>query len=365
MEHIRLKQTPLFQLHDSLGAKFAPFGGWLMPIQYEGIIAEHNRTRESASIFDICHMGEFLIYGDGLRSGLDNMVTFNVSTMPLGSCKYGFMLNEEGGIIDDLIIYRLEQEKYMLVVNAATRQKDITHIRRHLLPETLLEDISDSTAKLDLQGPISQDVLTGFLGPAILGLKYYHFLELTILGKPAIVSRTGYTGELGYELYIDAGQASELWKTLLKNAKVEPAGLGARDTLRLEMGLPLYGQDIYEETTPLEAGLERFVDFKKDFIGKDILVKQIEQGLSKKLVSFVSDTRRSPRRNDKIISEKKEVGFVTSGSFSPSLGLGIGMGYVENGYDWLGLKIAIKNEKTELLAQITDKPFYKSGSARR
>ena len=365
MEQTRLKQTPLFKLHDDLSAKFAPFGGWLMPIQYEGIIAEHNWTRESASLFDICHMGEFIIHGDAIGSGLDNIVTFNVSTLPLGSCKYGFMLNKEGGIIDDLIVYRLEQEKFMLVVNAATRCKDFNHIKSNLSTEATLDDISDHTAKLDLQGPVSRDVMTGFLGPNILALKYFSFLELTILNKKAIVSRTGYTGELGFEIYIDSEQALELWNRLLKSEKVRPAGLGARDTLRLEMGLPLYGQDISEDTTPLEAGLDRFVDFKKDFIGKDILLEQREQGLNKKLVSFISDTRRSPRHDDKIIAEKKEVGQVTSGSFSPSLGFGIGMGYVENGYDWLGLKIAVKNYRSELAAQITDKPFYKSGSARK
>jgi aminomethyltransferase len=360
-----LKQTPLFQLHKNLGAKLAPFGGWLMPIQYEGIIAEHNWARQSAALFDICHMGEFIIYGNAKSCGLENIITFDISNLPMGSCRYGFMLNENGGIIDDLIIYRLEQEKYMLVVNAAARDKDFEHIKKNLSTGITLEDISDRTAKLDLQGPLSRDILTRFLGPDILGLKYYHFTELTILSKQAIVSRTGYTGELGFEIYIDIEDAAELWNMLLKNAEIKPAGLGARDTLRLEMGFPLYGQDINESTTPLEAGLDRFVDLNKFFLGKDILLKQREEGLSRRLISFISDSRRSPRHNDKIISENREVGAVTSGSFSPSLGVGIGMGYVENGYDWLGLRIVVKNERTELLAQITDKPFYKSGSARK
>jgi len=365
MEQIVLKQTPLFQLHKDLGAKFASFGGWLMPIQYDGIIAEHNWARKSAALFDICHMGELIIYGNAKSCGLENIITSNISTMPLGSCRYGFILNENGGIIDDLIIYRLEQEKYMLVVNAATKDKDFEHIKKNLSAGIVLEDISDHTAKLDLQGPLSRDILTNFLGPDILGLKYYHFAEVTILSRPAIVSRTGYTGELGFEIYIDIEQATELWNMLLKNREVRPAGLGARDTLRLEMGFPLYGQDISEETTPLEAGLDSFIDFSKFFLGKDTLLKQRKEGLSRRLISFISDTRRSPRRNDKIISEKREVGAVTSGSFSPSLGAGIGMGYVENGYDWLGLKIVVKSERAELLAQVTDKPFYKSGSARR
>lgn len=365
MEQIALKETPLFQSHKNLGARLAPFGGWLMPIQYEGIIAEHNWTRKSAALFDICHMGEFIIYGDALKSGLENLITFNVSSMPFGSCRYGFMLNENGGIIDDLIIYRLEQEKYMLVVNCATRDKDFEHIKKNLSPGIASEDVSDRTAKLDLQGPLSRDILTRFLGPDILGLQYYHFIELTILNKQAIVSRTGYTGELGFEIYMDIECAREIWDILLKNSEVKPAGLGARDTLRIEMGFPLYGQDIDESTTPLEAGLDRFVDLNKFFLGKDMLLRQREEGLGRRFILFISDTRRSPRHKDKIISEKKEVGMVTSGSFSPGLGVGIGMGYVENGYDWLGLKIVVKNEKTELLAQVTDKPFYKSGSARK
>lgn len=360
-----LKQTPLLRLHEDSGARLAPFGGWLMPIQYEGIIAEHKWTRSSASLFDICHMGEFIVYGDALRNGLQGLVTFDISDMEAGTCRYGFMLNENAGIIDDLVVYRLEQEKFMLVVNAATKDKDFEHIRAGLSAGTIAEDISESTAKLDLQGPLSRDVLTKFLGPDILGLKYYNFIELDILGRHAIVSRTGYTGELGFELYVNAEEAGRLWDILLKNPEVKPAGLGARDTLRLEMGYPLYGQDIDNTTTPLEAGFDKFVDLNKSFIGRDRLLRQKEEGMTKRLAPFTAYTRRSPRHNDKIISDNKQIGTVTSGSFSPSLGFGIGMGYVENGYDWIGMKIIVKNEKAEIQAEITDKPFYKTGSARK
>ncbi len=365
MEQVSLKNTPLLQSHRALGAKTAPFGGWLMPIQYEGIIAEHKHTRESASLFDICHMGEFIFRGDTASSGLENVVTFKLSDMPLGKCRYGFLLNENAGIIDDLVVYRLTDTEYMFVINAATKDKDFEHIKSYVSSSADFRDISENTAKLDLQGPLSRDVLVGFLGADILSLKYYHSLKLTVFNKPCIISRTGYTGELGFEIYIDSTDAKQLWDTLLENAKVKPAGLGARDTLRLEMGYPLYGQDIDDKTSPLEAGFERFVDFDKDFSGKERLLKQKEEGLSRRLISFISDTRRSPRHNDKIISESRDVGYVTSGSFSPSLGKGIGMGYVENGYDFIGSKIILKNDRAELSAQVTDKPFYKSGSARK
>ncbi|NQT95580.1 MAG: glycine cleavage system aminomethyltransferase GcvT [Candidatus Omnitrophica bacterium] len=365
MEDTLLRQTPLFKLHKALGARLAPFGGWLMPIQYKGILTEHQHTRSSASLFDICHMGEFMIYGDVVKSGIENIITFSLSGMEIGKCHYGFMLNKDGGIIDDLVIYKLAEEKYMIVVNAATKNKDFAHLKENLSTDAKLEDISEDTAKLDLQGPLSRDILVKLVSERVLDLGYYSFGHFAAFGEDNIISRTGYTGELGYELYVKTSMAESLWNMLLADERIEPAGLGARDTLRLEMGYPLYGQDIDDKTTPLEAGLEHFVDFNKEFIGKDALIKQKKEGLSKKLASFKTDSRRSPRHNDKIFAEGKEVGIVTSGSFSPSLGMGIGIGYVENGYDWLGAKITIKSEKSELEAKIIDKPFYKEGTARK
>ena len=365
MENKALRHTPLLNQHKDLGAKLGPFGGWLMPIQYEGIIAEHIWTRQSASLFDICHMGEFLIHAEPKNIESDNIFTFRLSSMPLGSCKYGFMLNETGGIIDDLVAYRLETGKWMIVVNASTKDKDLLHISGNLSPEIIIEDISAKTAKLDLQGPLSGDIISQLAGEGIGGLKYYQCGNFILLNRNVIISRTGYTGELGFEIYADRQETADIWDIILADKRVKPAGLGARDTLRLEMCYPLYGQDIDDKTTPLEAGLEQFVDFKKDFIGKNALLKQREEGASKKIISFISDTRRSPRHGDKIYSEDKEVGFVASGSFSPSLGFGIGIGYVENGYDWIGAHISIRNERSELAAQITDRPFYRKGTARR
>ncbi len=364
MENTILKQTPLMIKHKDLRAKLAPFASWFMPIQYEGIIAEHNWTRESASLFDVCHMGEFLIHANPDKMARETIFTFKFVSMPVGACKYGFILNEEGGIVDDLIAYRLDEDRWMLVVNAATKDKDLVCINSRLSEYAAIQDISDKTAKLDLQGPASIDVLRPVAGQGITALKYYQFNTFKILGYEAIISRTGYTGELGFEIYIDTSHAIDVWDRILEDKRVKPAGLGARDTLRLEMGYPLHGQDINDNTTPLEAGLDSFVDFSKDFTGNGALLKQRKEGLSRRIISFISDTRRSPRHGDKIYAEQKHVGHVTSGSFSPSLGFGIGMGYIENGYDWVGANILLKNEKGELAARIAERPFYQKGTAR-
>lgn len=364
MEDKSLKSTPLLQEHKILGAKLAPFGGWLMPIQYSGIIAEHNWTRESASVFDICHMGEFIIYGDADKSNLNRIVTNSLDNMPCHSCHYGFMLNEEGGIVDDLVVYRIEQDKWMLVVNAATTDNDETHLKKYLSSGSKLENVSQGLGKLDLQGPLSKDVLAECIDPKIDSLKYYTFGFFRILGEENIISRTGYTGELGYELYISSQNLKDLWRLFLKDDRVKPAGLGARDILRLEMGYSLYGQDIDDDTTPQEANLEDFVDFSKDFIGRDALLKKQQKGIARRLIYFIAGSRRAPRHNYKIYADNKEVGVVTSGAFSPSLSCGIGIGYVENGYDKIGSKIILKGEKAEIAATITDKPFYKKGTAK-
>ena len=354
-----LKLTPLIEEHKKLGAKLSEFSGWLMPIQYEGIISEHNWTRRSASVFDICHMGEFIIYGEPEKSNLEGILTVGLANMPCGVCRYGFMLNENGGIIDDLIVYRIQYDKWMLVVNAATIDKDEVHLKKYLSPDSELENISAKMGKLDLQGPLSQAVLKEFVGAGVAGLKYYTFAYFSTLGEDSIISRTGYTGELGYELYSSNEKIKELWNLLLKDGRVKPAGLGARDTLRLEMGYALYGQDIDESISPQEANLEAFVDYGKDFIGRDALLDKKKKGITKKLVYFIANSRRLPRHNYKIYANKKEIGVVTSGSFSPSLFCGIGMGYVENGYDKLKSKIILKEDKIEIDATITSKPFRK------
>ncbi|NQT23444.1 MAG: glycine cleavage system aminomethyltransferase GcvT [Candidatus Omnitrophica bacterium] len=357
---MELKTTPLINEHKKLGAKLAPFGGWLMPINYSSIIEEHNWTRSSCSIFDICHMGEFIIEGKPEEVGLDNILTVNLSQMPSGRCRYGFMLNDKGGVIDDLIVYKINDTKWMLVVNAATTDKDQSHIKKYLSGDYRFENMSECTAKLDLQGPESAQVLKSIAGDKIEDLSYYTFGTFSILGEDCIVSRTGYTGELGYEIYISADKAKALWDIVLKDKRVRPAGLGARDTLRLEMGYVLYGQDIDETTSPIEALKEKHIDFGKNFIGKEALLKQKDNGVKRNLVGFISDTRRSPRHDYKAYSGDKEIGTVTSGSFSPSLSCGIGMGYVLTEYNEVGQRITIKNDNIQIESKIVDKPFYKN-----
>lgn len=357
-----LKTTPLIDEHRSLNAKLAPFGGWLMPIQYEGILAEHAHTRQAVSVFDICHMGEFLLEGEAVSSGLDRIVTQNISSMPVGSCRYGFMLNEAGGIIDDLVVYRLKTNSWMLVVNAATISVDEANLKKYLSASVRLENVSDKTAKLDVQGPLSMDALKDIFGDGLSKLGYYTFSDFVFEKECCIISRTGYTGELGFEVYLPSRLAVKLWVRLLKDPRVKPAGLGCRDTLRLEMGYPLYGQDIDANHTPLAAGLERFVDFSKDFIGKPALLEEKKLGPKERLVCFKAPSRRSPRHGFGIYSGSSSVGTVASGSFSPSLSVGIGMGYVRSDLG-IGAELLVKDGSIEIPVTIVKKPFYSKTSA--
>jgi len=360
-EAIPLQKTPLYADHIALGAKMAPFGGWLMPIQYEGILAEHFHTRKAVSVFDICHMGEFILDTDDSFSGLDRIVTQNISSMPVGSCRYGFMLNDKGGVIDDLIVYRLKDSSWMLVVNAATIAGDEANIRKNLTGRYQFNNVSSITGKLDVQGPLSLETLKPIAGNKIEKLGYYTFTEFDLFGSNAIISRTGYTGELGYEIYGPNENIAKLWSLLLKDPRVKPAGLGARDTLRLEMGYPLYGQDIDLVHTPVAAGLDKFVDLSKDFIGKDALLAEKKSGPKEHLIYFKADSRRSPRHGFGIYSGQNRIGTVTSGSFSPSLGVGIGIGYVSGNYP-IGTSLMVKEATTEIPVVIVDKPFYKRSS---
>jgi len=343
----------------------APFGGWEMPIQYPtGIIAEHRCCREQAALFDICHMGEFLYEGDLEAGGLERVFTFSLNSIPVGRSRYGFLLNENGGVIDDLIVFRLAADKAMIVVNAATIANDFSVISSRLTGRAAFTNISDETAKLDLQGPQSRAVLTKFFGEELGRRPYFTFTETTLLGVTAIVSRTGYTGELGYEIFLPAHKVQELWSLLLTDDRVRPAGLGARDLLRLEVGYSLYGNDIDEATTPLEAGLSSFVNFNKEFIGKGALLKQREAGLSRVKIAFKVSSRRSPRHHYDILYAGEKVGVVTSGAFSPMLGCGVGIGFVRPDVALIGSPLTIQHEKLSMEATVCDLPFYRDGSLR-
>jgi aminomethyltransferase len=358
-----LQSTPLHDKHRSLGALMAPFGGWDMPIQYEGIIAEHRWCREQAALFDICHMGEFLFKGDLVTSGLEDLFTFSVLAIPIGRSKYGFLLNEQGGIIDDLIVFRIADDEAMIVVNAATAPHDFKVIQSRLHGGQFT-NITAATAKLDLQGPRSREVLVDLLGGWVAEIPYFRFVQQTVLGAPAIVSRTGYTGELGYEIFLSTEKGVELWDRLLSDQRVKPAGLGARDVLRLEVGYSLYGSDIDVTTTPLEADLAAFVKLDKQFVGKEALLKQKEHPLKRVKVAFKITSRRTPRHGFGIFDGEKPIGEVTSGVFSPMLGCGIGLGYVEPGYAALGTGLTIKQDRTVMEAAVCSVPFYNQGSVR-
>jgi aminomethyltransferase len=359
-----LKRTPLYEEHKRLCALIAPFGGWEMPIQYEGIIAEHRWCREKAALFDICHMGEFLFRGDIVESGLEDVFTLSVKSIPVGRSRYGFLLNDRGGVIDDLIVFRIAEDEAMVVVNAATIDNDFRVISERLRPGSDFRNISDGMGKLDLQGPLSRDVLRAVAGETADTLRYFRFVETEILGEKAVVSRTGYTGELGYEIFLPAGKAVELWERLLADQRVKPAGLGARDVLRLEVGYSLYGSDIDEETTPLEAGLSTFVDFDKKFIGKDALLAQQREGLKRVKAAFRVGSRRSPRHHYDICFEGEKRGTVTSGVFSPMLGCGIGIGFVKPEVAAVGAPLTIRHENVAMEATVVELPFYAGGSVR-
>lgn len=357
-----MRQTPLHGYHTAVGARMAEFGGWDMPIDYGSIIAEYRHCRTQVALFDICHMGEFLFTGDPVAGGLDAALTLPVTKIPVGRSKYGFLLNERGGIIDDLIVFRLADDRFFIVVNAATTANDFAVLGARCRGGSLT-DLSAQTGKIDLQGPLAREVLRALLGPELDQLKYFQFRHFSLLDEEVLVSRTGYTGELGYELFPSAGKVRQLWDRLLADARVKPAGLGARDILRLEMGYSLYGHELDETITPLEAGLDVFVDFTKEFTGRPALLHQRLEGFKRCKAAFVSGSRRPPRAGQKIFVGELEVGTVTSGTFSPLLGHGLGLGLVRAECAGPAQQLKLGSPDGDLLT-VVDLPFYRNGSLR-
>ena len=359
------QQTPLQNEHLRLKARMIPFAGWLMPLQYEGILVEYQQTRSAVSVFDTSHMGEFFIEGDAVASGLDRIVTQKIVDMPLKTCRYGTMLNEAGGIIDDLIVYRLTPERWMVVVNAAQIDKKAEYFQRNIKGKARFQNASFETGKLDVQGPLAREVLSALV-PALGKLDYFTADEFLLLSEKVLISRTGYTGELGYEIYFPWGKTTALWQKLLQDNRVKPAGLGARDVLRLEMGYSLYGNDLDETISPLEANLNIFVDWTKDFIGKNALLAQKQNGVKRKTIFFMAEGRQSPRHHQKIFDDhSRDIGVVTSGTFSPALKKGIGMGLVGYSPDLKGKEFFVGDEKNKIKVQLAQRPFYKNGSLKK
>jgi aminomethyltransferase len=355
------KNTPLHNEHRALNALMAPFAGWDMPIHYGSILDEARHTRSSVSVFDISHMGEFIVT-ELAGSSIDRAITTPVCAMKQWRCRYGFLLNKEGGILDDLISYRIADDRWMIVVNASNVERDFNAIRERLATGANIENISDRIVKLDVQGPKSMDAMKKITGPGIAKLTYYGFDYFEFMGGRHLISRTGYTGELGFEVYVDPETGLKLWKELLRNPDVKPAGLGARDILRLEMGFPLYGNEFNEKTSPIDGGMERFLDMNKEFFGKGPLLNQQKSGTKRRLIGFIAEGRRSPRHENKILSGGKDAGYVTSGVFSPHLNCGIGMGYIDASCAGDGAMIAIDSGKGEIAAKTGPVPFIKETS---
>ena len=363
-----VKRTPFHEFHRAAGAKLVDFAGFEMPVRYTGDVREHMAVRTAVGLFDISHMGEFEVRGAGAAEWLDRMVTNHVGGLAEGQALYSPMCRPDGGIVDDLLVYRYAGH-HMLVVNAANLAKDFAWLASHVPAGVTLEDRSDATALLAVQGPKAADVLRGHVPEEALELGYYRFTTGSLFGVPATISRTGYTGEDGFELYFAPEHATTVWEGLRHAGEphgLELIGLGARDTLRLEMGYMLYGNDITDTTSPLEAGLGWTVKLAKpgDFHGRDVIAKQKAEGLTRRLVGFQLDGRRVPRHDMVIRSGGRAIGAVTSGTFSPSLERPIGMGYVEVGSAANGNMLEIEAGSTTLSARITARPFYTRGSHR-
>ena len=358
-----IKQTVLYDKHVLLNAKMAPFAGYMMPMSYSGIINEHNAVRNMLGVFDVSHMGEIKISGKGAESFLQLLTVNNVKKVSVGQAQYSALCSTDGGIIDDIVLYRFE-EYYMMVVNAANIQYDYNCLIKNSNDDVVIEDISGYINLIAVQGPKSLDVLNDILGCTLNQLKYYHFLQLKFNNDMITVSRTGYTGELGFEIYANNKSTVSFWEDILNYEllKVTPVGLGARDTLRLEMNYVLYGMDINKSINPIEAGLGWITSFDKgDFIGRDSLVIQ-KNKKHRKRIAFEMLERAVPRNNYNILVDGNIVGEVTSGTQSPTLNKGIGIGYIHIDHSSPGTEVSIDIRSMEKSAVIVSPPFYKYGT---
>jgi len=364
-----VKKTPFYEKHIAAKAKVVEFAGYKMPMFYTGIVPEHRRVRESVGMFDLSHMGEFFVKGPGAVSFISKMTTNDPSTLEVGQCQYSAMCYDNGGIVDDLLIYRLGDNEWMLVVNASNIQKDWEWLYGHLPQQEEIEFVnrSDEIGLLAIQGPKAQNVMAQLTDFNLDSLGYYRNARATIGGVDNVLfSRTGYTGEDGFEIYLAPEHCGALWDKTVEVGKrfdIEPIGLGARDTLRLEMKYALYGNDIDETTNPWEAGLGWIVKLEKgEFVGREALIDAKTRGVTRRLVCFKLLDRGFPRHGYPILKDGEEIGFVTSGTFSPSLDVGVGLGYVRDGLHKSGEQMQIMIRNHPINAVIEKPPLYKEGS---
>lgn len=359
-----LKRTPLHDIHVALGAKIVPFAGYEMPVQYpSGITAEHKAVREGCGVFDVSHMGEFWVTGDRAVEFVNHVTSNDVAALAIGQVQYSTILNERGTIEDDCLVYRFA-DRIMMVVNASNAAKDFAHIVRHAgTYDVTLRDDSEGMALLAVQGPSSAGILQTLTTTDLSAIKYYHFVEGKVDGHEAIISRTGYTGEDGFELYVKNAVAMPIWNALMATGRVTPAGLGARDTLRLEMGMALYGNDIDDTVTPLQANLAWLTKLAKgEFVGRDALVAQKAAGLPNRLVGFTMQGRIFPRHGYPVFHDGQASGIVCSGTMSPTLGIPIGTCYLPLAAAKEGTAFEVEIRGARHPAVVTRPPFYKDAS---
>lgn len=359
-----LKRTALYEQHVKLGGKIVDFAGWELPIQYEGLVAEHNAVRNQCGMFDVSHMGEVLITGPKAEDFVDYLVCNDVKSMADNQIIYCMMCYEDGGIVDDLLVYKYNTEKYFLVINGANVEKDVAWMEKQSEKfDATVDNRSDVVSEIALQGPNAQALLQELVGFNLDEIEFFFFKdEVEVAGAKCLVSRTGYTGEDGFEIYASAEDIVKVWEALLAKGEphgLKPCGLGCRDTLRFEVALPLYGNEIDKDITPLEAGLGFFVKLEAgDFIGKDVLVKQKAEGVPRKLVGFELLDKGVPRHGYDVVKDGKTIGVVTTGYQSPSVGKTIGLALVEAEHGVLGGEFEIQIRKKTAKAQIIKKRFY-------
>lgn len=360
-----MKNTALTHVHEALGAKMVPFAGYNMPVQYEGVTIEHQTVREGVGVFDVSHMGEFLVEGENALGLLQRVTSNDVSKLAIGDAQYSCFPNDSNGIVDDLICYRMKENTYLLVVNASNIDKDWNWISKHNKEfNAELKNISENYSLLAIQGPKAVEAMQSLTSIDLGEIPFYKFKIANFAGvEHAIISATGYTGSGGFEIYVKNEEVEEVWNKVFEAGKdwgIKPIGLAARDTLRLEMGYCLYGNDINDETSPIEAGLGWITKFSKDFINKENLLAQKENGITRKLVAFEMTERGIPRNGYDIVdADGSIIGNVTSGTMSPSLSIGIGLGYVQKEFSKRDSEIFIQVRKKQIPAKVVRLPFYK------
>lgn len=359
-----MKSTALVNKHIALGAKMVPFAGYNMPVQYEGVNAEHETVRNAVGVFDVSHMGEFLLTGENALALIQKVATNDAATLTIGKAQYSCMPNGKGGIVDDLIIYKIKEEQYLLVVNASNIEKDWNWISSHNDLGVEMKNLSDDYSLLAIQGPKAVEAMQALSSIDLAAINYYHFEVADFAGiEHVIISATGYTGSGGFEIYCKNSEVEQVWDRVFEAGAsfgIKPIGLAARDTLRLEMGFCLYGNDIDDTTSPIEAGLGWITKFTKDFTDAALLKSQKETGVTRKLIAFEMIDRGIPRHDYRILDLNGNViGKVTSGTMSPSMKIGIGMGYVETAFANLETEIAIEIREKGIKAKVVKLPFYK------